>query len=143
MPIGLSLSPVDVNFDVIGNIPVDVSLTSPLNRPLMVELKPLTATLTPLTVTLTPLTITLAPIEIRPIDFTLRIKEIPSVRVRLPMDYKVCFNLFGNELGAIRFCGQGQVITEPYVANPCECRPARPVINAAGIPVDAQPALSA
>ena len=23
----------------------------------------------------------------------------------------------------MRLCGQGQVITEPYVPNPCECRP--------------------
>jgi hypothetical protein len=62
------------------------------------------------------------PIEIKPIDLSFRIKEIPSVRVHLPMDYKVCLALFGAELASIRLCGQGQVITEPYVPNPCECR---------------------
>ncbi|HEY5724157.1 MAG TPA: hypothetical protein VIT45_17745 [Allosphingosinicella sp.] len=65
------------------------------------------------------------PIEIKPIDLSFRIKEIPSVRVHLPMDYKVCLALFGAELASIRLCGQGQVITEPYVANPCECRSGR------------------
>jgi len=134
--LGLEFNTLPVDFEVIHNIPIDVSLTTPTGHPLTIEVKPLTIELKPLTITLTPL-------EIKPIDFSLRIKEIPSVRVRLPMDYKVCFNLFGNELGGIRFCGQGQVITEPYVANPCECRPARLVTNAAGMPVDAQPVANA
>ncbi|HET9640761.1 MAG TPA: hypothetical protein VFP12_16320 [Allosphingosinicella sp.] len=72
-----------------------------------------------------PIKIGFDPIEIKPLDLSFRIKEIPSVRVHLPMDYKVCLALFGAELASIRLCGQGQVITEPYVANPCECRAVR------------------
>lgn len=66
----------------------------------------------------------LAPIEIKPLDFSLRVKEIPAVRVHLPLDYRVGLSLLGAELLCVRLCGQGQVITEPYVANPCEARPA-------------------
>lgn len=101
------------------------------------EIKPLTLTvnanvhLDPIKLTIDPLDIKLEPIEIRPLDLSIRIKEIPSVRVSLPMDYKICFRLCGAELGSIRLCGQGQVITEPYVPNPCECRPLRQGIAAA------------
>lgn len=65
----------------------------------------------------------LAPIEVKPIDFSLRLKEIPAIRAHLPLDYRVGLSLLGRELLAVRLCGQGQVITEPYVANPCEARP--------------------
>jgi hypothetical protein len=64
--------------------------------------------------------INLAPIEIKPLDFSLRLKEIPSIRAHFPMDYKVGFALFGAEIASIRLCGQAMAITEPYVANPCE-----------------------
>jgi hypothetical protein len=69
-----------------------------------------------------PLSLTLAPIDValRPIDFSLRLKEIPAVRAHLPLDYRVGLTVLGAELLCIRLCGQGQVITEPYVANPCE-----------------------
>lgn len=67
----------------------------------------------------------LAPIEIKPIDLSLRLKEIPSIRGHLPLNYKVGFNLLGRELACIRLCGQGQFITEPYVAYPCEPQPQR------------------
>jgi len=69
-----------------------------------------------------PMTFTINPIEIRPLDMSFRIKEIPSIRAHLPVDYKIGFSLLGAELFCIRLCGQGQVITEPYVANPCECK---------------------
>lgn len=65
----------------------------------------------------------LAPIEIRPVEFSLRLKEIPSVRAHLPLDYRIGLNVLGRELFCIHLCGQGQIITEPYVANPCELRP--------------------
>lgn len=65
----------------------------------------------------------LMPIEIKPIDFSIRLKEVPSLRVHFPVDYKVCLGLFGTEILNVRLCGQSQVITEPYIANPCECRP--------------------
>lgn len=63
---------------------------------------------------------TIPPIEIKPIDFSLRLKEFPSIRAHLPLNYKVGFSLLGRELACINLCGQGQVITEPYVPYPCE-----------------------
>lgn len=66
--------------------------------------------------------VNLRPIEIKPMDISFRIKEIPSVRAHLPLDYKVGFTILGRELACIRLCGQGQVITEPYVPYPCEPR---------------------
>jgi hypothetical protein len=68
-----------------------------------------------------PLQLAIAPIEIKPIDLSFRIKEIPSVRVHLPLNYCVGLALFGFEVLSVRLCGEGQVITEPYVPNPCEC----------------------
>ncbi|MGA0616148.1 hypothetical protein [Paracoccus sp. KR1-242] len=67
----------------------------------------------------------LAPIEIRPIDLSLRIKEIPAIRGHLPLNYKVGFRLFGREIACVSLCGQGQFITEPYVPYPCEPPPQR------------------
>ena len=64
----------------------------------------------------------IAPIEIKPIDFSLRIKEIPAIRGHLPLNYKVGFNFLGREVACIHLCGQGQVITEPYGPYPCEPR---------------------
>lgn len=62
----------------------------------------------------------LPPIEVKPIDFSLRLKEIPAIRAHLPLDYKVGFTLLGRELACVHLCGQGQMITEPYVPYPCE-----------------------
>lgn len=64
----------------------------------------------------------LAPIEIKPLDLSLRLKEIPSVRGHLPLNYKIGFNLLGREIACIHLCGQGMVITEPYQPYPCEPR---------------------
>ena len=82
------------------------------------------------------------PIEIRPLDMTFSLKSIPSVRVHLPLHYQVGLALFGNEVLCVRLCGEGQVITEPYQPNPCECGyravrpqqvdPAPPVVNRPG-----------
>jgi hypothetical protein len=68
-----------------------------------------------------PMTFTIEPLEIKPIDMSFRLKEIPSVRVHFPVDYRVAVGFFGMELACIRLCGQSQIITEPYVPNPCEC----------------------
>ena len=46
---------------------------------------------------LPPIKIELAPIEIKPLDFSLRLKEIPSIRAHFPLDFKVGFGLFGTE----------------------------------------------
>lgn len=72
---------------------------------------------------LDPIKLEIAPVkvELAPIELGIRIKEIPSVRVHLPVDYRVCVGLLGQELLSVRLCGQAQVITEPYVPNPCEC----------------------
>lgn len=59
-------------------------------------------------------------IKIEPIDFSLRVKEIPSIRAHLPLNYKVGFTFLGRELACINLCGQGQAITEPYHPYPCE-----------------------
>lgn len=64
----------------------------------------------------------LAPIEIKPIDLSIRIKEIPAIRGHLPLNYKVGLNLLGREIACVHLCGQGQFITEPYVPYPCEPR---------------------
>jgi len=64
-------------------------------------------------------------LEIKPIDFAFRLKELPSMRVHFPANFKLGFSLFGSEFFAVSLCGQGQVITEPYVPNPCECDPPR------------------
>lgn len=66
------------------------------------------------------------PLEIKPIDVSLRLKEIPSIRAHLPADFCVGFSLLGVEIAKLRLCGEAQVITEPYIPNPCEvCTPQR------------------
>lgn len=59
-------------------------------------------------------------LNIGPIQSSLAITEIPSVRTHLPVNYCVGFSVFGVELAAVRLCGEGLVITEPYRPNPCE-----------------------
>jgi hypothetical protein len=60
--------------------------------------------------------------EVAPVE--IRLTEFPSVRTHLPADFAVGFSFLGMELGAIRLCGEAQVITEPYRPNPCEnCGP--------------------
>jgi hypothetical protein len=58
--------------------------------------------------------------RIAPIELSLRLKEIPSIRAHLPLNYKVGFSLLGLEVACIHLCGAGQVITEPYAPYPCE-----------------------
>ena len=60
------------------------------------------------------------PIEIKPVDISPRLKEIPSIRCHLPANFCVGMSLLGLELLAVRLCGEAQVITEPYQPNPCE-----------------------
>jgi hypothetical protein len=69
---------------------------------------------------LDPMTFKVEPLEIKPLDMSFRLKEIPSVRVHFPVDYRVAVGFLGIELACVRLCGQSQVITEPYVPNPCE-----------------------
>ena len=60
------------------------------------------------------------PLEIRPIELSLRLTELPSIRVHLPADLRVGLCVLGMELLTIRLCGQAMAITEPYKPNPCE-----------------------
>jgi hypothetical protein len=53
-------------------------------------------------------------------DLNLRIKEIPSIRAHIPANFRLGFSVLGVELAALNLCGEAQVITEPYVPNPCE-----------------------
>jgi hypothetical protein len=55
-----------------------------------------------------------------PVELGVSIKEIPSIRGHLPADFTVGFSMMGIELFAIRLCGEAQMITEPFHANPCE-----------------------
>jgi len=60
-------------------------------------------------------------------DLNLRIREIPSIRAHVPANFRLGFSILGVELAALHLCGEAQVITEPYVANPCErCGSPRP-----------------
>jgi hypothetical protein len=59
-------------------------------------------------------------------DLNLRIKEIPQVRAHVPANFRLGLSILGVELAALHLCGEAQVITEPYVPNPCErCNPPR------------------
>jgi hypothetical protein len=95
---------VDLGLDISG-IPTDYTINT--------SVAPLTLNLGPIQV---------LPLELKPLDLSLRLKEIPAIRAHLPLDYRVGLSLLGAELLCVRLCGQGQIITEPYVANPCEAR---------------------
>ncbi len=57
-------------------------------------------------------------------DVNLRIREIPSLRVHVPANFRLGLSVLGVELAALNLCGEAQIITEPYVPNPCErCGP--------------------
>jgi hypothetical protein len=57
------------------------------------------------------------------INVSLRLTEIPSIRAHVPADFSVGLSILGMELLCLRLCGEAQVITEPFKANPCErCR---------------------
>lgn len=64
---------------------------------------------------LDPVTLTL-----NPVDVGIRLEKIPDIRGHLPADFSVGLSLLGVELACVRLCGEAQVITEPYRANPCE-----------------------
>jgi hypothetical protein len=64
--------------------------------------------------------ITLEPITVKPLDVSVRIKEFPSIRAHVPALFTLGLSIFGYELVCARLCGEAQVITEPYVPNPCE-----------------------
>jgi hypothetical protein len=64
--------------------------------------------------------ITVNPLTLNPLDVSVRVKEAPSIRAHVPANFTVGFSVLGLQLACIRLCGEAQVITEPYVPNPCE-----------------------
>ena len=75
-------------------------------------------------------------------DLNLRIREIPSIRAHIPANFRLGFSIFGFELAALHLCGEAQIITEPFVPNPCErcgsaARTPTPVPNQPGTNVAA------
>lgn len=59
----------------------------------------------------------------------IRIKELPKIeveaglkptRVHLPVNYHVCFSIFGLNVASVSLCGEGMAITEPYVPHESE-----------------------
>jgi hypothetical protein len=64
--------------------------------------------------------ITINPITLNPLDLAVRVTEAPSIRAHVPANFTVGFSVLGLQLACIRLCGEAQVITEPYVPNPCE-----------------------
>jgi hypothetical protein len=59
-------------------------------------------------------------IEIAPLEVSLAITRIPSIRTHIPSNYTVGLSILGYELVALRLCGETQLITEPFRPNPCE-----------------------
>lgn len=53
-------------------------------------------------------------------DVNLRIREIPAIRAHIPANFRLGISVLGIELAALNLCGEAQVITEPFVPNPCE-----------------------
>jgi hypothetical protein len=64
--------------------------------------------------------IELEPITVNPLDVSVRLKEIPSIRTHVPALFTLGLSVLGFELVCARLCGEAQVITEPYEPNPCE-----------------------
>lgn len=62
----------------------------------------------------------LDPVTLNPVDLNLSIKQIPNIRGHLPADFSVGICILGMELLSVKLCGEAQIITEPYVPNPCE-----------------------
>lgn len=58
--------------------------------------------------------------ELAPIELILGVKP---TRVHFPVNYHMCFSLFGKEVMKLGLCGESMVITEPYSPHQTEtCR---------------------
>jgi len=112
--------PSSLGIDLDGDFDIDIPTTYAIG---ITDLPQIDINLRPLDVKIQPLDINVRPLEIKPLDISLRLKEIPSIRAHLPLNYKVGFSLLGREIAGINLCGQGQLITEPYQAYPCEAKP--------------------
>jgi hypothetical protein len=85
-------------------------------------------------ITLNPVTLNPVTLDLKPVDLNLSIKSIPNIRAHIPANFSVGLSLLGMELMCIRLCGEAQMITEPYVPNPCEVcsEPPEPQIRRVG-----------
>jgi hypothetical protein len=52
--------------------------------------------------------------ELPTVELKVALTEIPKVRAHVPQHYDLCVSLFGLEIWRFSFCGESQVITEPY-----------------------------
>jgi hypothetical protein len=66
------------------------------------------------------ITIGVDQITINPLDVSVRLKEIPSIRAHIPANFAIGLSVLGYDVACVRLCGEAQVITEPYQPNPCE-----------------------
>lgn len=66
------------------------------------------------------ITIGVDPITINPLDVSVRLKEIPSIRAHIPANFSIGLSVLGYDVACVRLCGEAQVITEPYEPNLCE-----------------------
>ena len=74
-----------------------------------------------------PLTLNPVTLTLNPVDLNLAITKIPDIRAHIPANFSVGLSLLGLDLLCIRLCGEAQMITEPYVRNPCEYCGERPL----------------
>ncbi len=115
----VDVSPVDVHVLDLPSLDVDINSLPALS---ITDIGPVG----PVTLAGIPSSFTVAVSSLP--DVSIRIKEIPSLRVHIPANFRLGFSVFGVELAALHLCGEAQIITEPYVPNPCErCGPARQV----------------
>jgi hypothetical protein len=82
----------------------------------------------------------LDPITLNPVDVSVRLKEVPSVRVHIPAAFTLGFSVLGLQVASIRLCGEAQVITEPYTPNPCEHCGGTVSIHSVPVPQPSTPA---
>jgi hypothetical protein len=66
------------------------------------------------------ITIGLDPITVEPLEVSVRLKEIPSIRTHIPANFAIGLSVLGYDIACVRLCGEAQVITEPYHPTPCE-----------------------
>jgi hypothetical protein len=113
--LGVDLS--DVNVDLGGSLgsvgPVTVA-GIPSSYTISVQSLP------KVTLGIDPITINKVQLGVDPVELRMSVEKIPDIRAHLPADFHVGLSLLGMELMCVRLCGEAQMITEPYVPNPCE-----------------------
>jgi hypothetical protein len=104
----------------VGGIPSNYTVEMSLDLVSPVELAGIPSSYQLDITSLPKIQIGLDPITINPMDLSVAITQIPSIRAHIPAHFAVGFSIFGFQLASIQLCGEAQVITEPYVPNPCE-----------------------